>query len=172
MTRVLRVAAGVVLPLRHAVLRTGRSWADARYATDEDAESAHFAALALALAVTDADVPGAGGIVDELPQSATLLAVGSILPESPSWGERRDAVFRVRGMATRADSRSGGFGGRVLTSLMSHARDSDAGLVWLTARMNAVAFYARHGFDPHGDPGIVPGLGPHQTMTWEIDTSS
>jgi ribosomal protein S18 acetylase RimI-like enzyme len=97
-------------------------------------------------------------------QDATLLAVGSILLESPPWDPQDDRAWRVRGMATRPSTRSSGFGGQVLVTLVAHAESNSASFVWCTARIGAVSFYERHGFTARGAAGRLPGLGEHQTM--------
>ncbi len=157
--RVLRVTSDVVLPLRHAVLRTGRPWADALYELDEHPLSAHFAAFSIAS--------------DE----AVVLAAGSVLPEVPDWkadwpeGRQEDEAlaWRVRGMATRRDLRGSGLGSRVLASLLAHVRSNGGGLVWCTARLGALSLYERAGFAPRGEPGLIAGIGAHQTMWTELD---
>jgi GNAT superfamily N-acetyltransferase len=153
------VTTDVVLPLRHAVLRTGRPWSDAFYPADEDPLTAHFAAI------------------EDSPGGRQVLCVGSILPEAPSWQATFDGsagsdiggfAWRVRGMATRADARSRGLGSQVLTGLLDHARsetESDPdGLIWFTARVPAIAFYERHGFTGRGEVDLAHPLGPHLTM--------
>ena len=150
-----------MLPLRHAVLRTGRAWADAFYEADDDPSSAHFAAFAI--------TP---------PDEAAVLAVGSVLPESPDWfdgdqsaGDQSQAgepAWRVRGMATRSDQRGSGIGGLVLGALLDHVKTEGGGLVWCTARLGALTFYGRAGFVTRGDPRHVDGIGPHQTMWREV----
>jgi GNAT superfamily N-acetyltransferase len=163
--RLLRVEPDVVLPLRHAVLRTGRPWADALYELDEHPLSAHFAAF-----------PGAPA------GEAVVLAVGSVLPERPDWetdslaGRQEDEgpalrarAWRVRGMATRPDLRGSGLGSRVLTSLLAHVRTNGGGLVWCTARLGALSLYERAGFAARGEPGLIAGIGAHQTMWTQVD---
>jgi GNAT superfamily N-acetyltransferase len=162
-----QVTADVIRPLRHAVLRPGKPWASAFYPHDEDPLSGHFA------------------VMSHGPAGRQLLAVGSILPDAPSWpnpsGQGSDEgaagsdvtgfAWRIRGMAARFDMRSKGLGGLVLTGLISHAQSRPEsqpdGLLWFTARIQAVAFYERFGFVTRGGIGRVPGLGPHITM-WRL----
>jgi GNAT superfamily N-acetyltransferase len=167
-SRVLRVEPDVVLPLRHAVLRTGRPWADALYELDEHPLSAHFAAFPRA-------GPGAapGAAQGAASGEAIVLAAGSVLPEAPDWEadwlEDEGLAWRVRGMATRRDLRGSGLGSRVLTSLLAHVRTSGGGLVWCTARLGALSLYERAGFAARGEPGLIAGLGAHQTMWTQVD---
>jgi GNAT superfamily N-acetyltransferase len=163
-----------VLPLRHAVLRTGRPWADAHYLQDDEPSSAHFAAFG-ALETLGAGTLGAGTLgADDAHELGAVLGVGSVLPEPPEWREPlSDATnahcWRVRGMATRQDLRGSGLGSRILASLLDHAKTEGGGLVWCTARIGASTFYERAGFIARGGIAHVPGIGPHRTMWLEID---
>jgi predicted GNAT family N-acyltransferase len=141
-----RVGAAVVRPLRHAVLRTGRSWAESLYPADDDPMSAHFA----------------------VQDGSTVLAVGSVLPESPDWHVGDSFTWRVRGMATRQGLRGSGLGGQVLEGLLSYVTEQGGGLVWMTARIPAVPFYERYGFVSRGARKQLPGIGPHLTMFKQV----
>jgi predicted GNAT family N-acyltransferase len=142
----VKVPAEIVLPLRHAVLRTGRSWSDAIYAGDDDRRSAHFAVMV----------------------GAMVLAVGSVLPETPAWAIGATGAWRVRGMATRCDSRGSGLGSKVLGRLVSHVGEHEGGLLWCTARVKAVGLYERFGFVTRGAVHAIPGIGEHVTMWTEV----
>jgi GNAT superfamily N-acetyltransferase len=159
---VRRVSADVVYPLRHAVLRTGRPWADVIYSADTDPLSAHFAAIS--------------------PDGSIVLAVGSVLPETPEWletaewlspgelegGDSSDTkrrAWRVRGMAVRADSRGSGLGAEILGRLFAHVTANGGGLVWCTARVAAISLYERAGLVARGDTEVLPGIGAHRVMS-------
>jgi GNAT superfamily N-acetyltransferase len=64
-------------------------------------------------------------------------------PDLPAW--------HLRQMATRPERRGEGWGGRVTSVLLEHARRDGAALVWCNARAEAVPFYARQGFEPYGE---------------------
>jgi GNAT superfamily N-acetyltransferase len=139
------------------VLRTGRPWADTIYAADTDPASAHFAAFS--------------------PDGSTVLAVGSVLPETPEWldlADNRDSTdsqddlgrsWRVRGMAVRADSRGSGLGSEILERLLAHVSANGGGLVWCTARLAAMSLYERAGLVSRGGVEVLPGIGAHQVMS-------
>jgi ribosomal protein S18 acetylase RimI-like enzyme len=145
----VKVPAEIVLPLRHAVLRTGRPWANAIYPGDDDPRSAHFAVM----------------------DGTTLLAVGSVLPETPDWAIGAicaTGAWRVRGMATRRDSRGSGLGSKVVERLVSHVGEHEGGLLWCSARVQAVGLYEKFGFVTRGARYMVRGLGDHATMWTEV----
>jgi GNAT superfamily N-acetyltransferase len=167
---VARVDAGVVLPLRHAVLRTGRPWTEALFPGDDDPLTAHFAAIA-------SSSPGRGpGAHDgerheedgSVLAIGSVLAVGSVLAETPPHERATPDAWRVRGMAVRAESRGRGLGSRLLEHLLAHARRQRAGSVWCRARLPAVGLYERFGFVADGAPERVPGIGRHVTMYLQI----
>jgi predicted GNAT family N-acyltransferase len=130
------------------VLRTGRPWADAIYPGDDDPRSAHIAVM----------------------DGATLLAVGSVLPETPDWAIGATRAWRVRGMATRRDVRGSGLGSKVLGRLVSYVGEHEGGLLWCSARVQAVGLYEKFGFVTRGARYVVRGLGEHATMWTEVGT--
>lgn len=85
------------------------------------------------------------------------LATGRVVPLA---GGGRGKLGR---MAVRADRRGQGLGSRVLEALLAQARQRGMTEVMLHAQASAVGFYARHGFEPQGEPFQEAGL-PHQTM--------
>ncbi|HEY1328614.1 MAG TPA: GNAT family N-acetyltransferase [Casimicrobiaceae bacterium] len=66
-------------------------------------------------------------------------------------------------MAVVAPWRGRGVGGALLTRLMEIARARGDARVLLNAQVQAMPFYARHGFAPQGPPFDEAGI-PHQTM--------
>jgi predicted GNAT family N-acyltransferase len=66
-------------------------------------------------------------------------------------------------MAVVAPWRGRGVGDALLTRLMEIARARGDARVLLNAQVQAMPFYARHGFAPQGPPFDEAGI-PHQTM--------
>lgn len=94
------------------------------------------------------------------------LAVASVLLQGPE-GETA-GWWRVRGMATIADQRSRGLGGRLLEVLLAHVAEHGGGRVWCTVRTGAITFYARYGFEIVSEVFELPGIGPHVRMETEV----
>lgn len=142
-----RVDVCEVRPLRQLVLRPGRPPGESVYDGDEHPRAAHVAA--------------------RLGPAGEIVAVGSLLLEAPAWpvgADRAARCRRIRGMATRPDMRSRGIGSAVLAELLRLAADDGAALVWCNARVDAVPFYRRAGFDVVGDRFELPHIGPHHAM--------
>lgn len=129
--------------LRRRVLRTG-TVSDA-VVWDGDAEPTTF----------HLGVRGADG---------ALIAIST-------WLERRypdrpaDAAFQLRGMATDPARRRSGVGATLLHAGLDRCADAGATLVWARARVDAMAFYVRHGFEPIGATytDLTTGL-PHRDV--------
>ena len=67
-------------------------------------------------------------------------------------------------MATEADVRGAGFGAALVAACVEHVAASGGGELWCNARMGAVGFYRRMGFDVVSDEFEIPGIGPHVVM--------
>lgn len=136
-----RIAAlAEILPLRHAVLRPGRPLAAAAFAGDDSPEAVHVGAF--------------------LPSGA-VVGCASLLVEPLEGRPAR----RLRGMATRADLRRRGVGRRVLALAEACAwTGAEPPLLWCHARLEAVPFYRRHGWEVVAPPFDIPAVGPHHTM--------
>jgi len=148
------VPAWTTWPLRQEVLRPGRAVRDCIYPGEDDPRAAHGAALQRSAQQRSAR-PGA---------DFTVLAVGVVLPEAPSWEPDCDDGWRLRGMATRPGSRRQGLGGWVLGLLIGQVAARGGGLLWCNARTPALGLYERTGFVTRGDVFELPEIGPHQVM--------
>jgi GNAT superfamily N-acetyltransferase len=137
-----QLTAEQVLPLRAAVLRAGQPVATARLPKD--------------------DVAGHFGLYD----GERLVSVGTIHADacdSPYADEamKRPECWRLRGMATDAEYRGRGCGVQVLRACLDYAWARGAPLVWANARIGAMNFYLRNGFEQLGEEYEIPGIGPH-----------
>ena len=72
--------------------------------------------------------------------------------------------WRIRGTATEPDVRGAGYGAALVAACVEHAAASGGGELWCNARMGAVGFYRRLGFDVVSDEFDIPGIGPHVVM--------
>lgn len=138
------VTAVEVRPLRRAVLRPHQEPEDCVYPLDDLPATGHFGAF----------VEGA------------LVGVASIFQEARE-GEDPGA-WRIRGMATLPQVRGDGWGAKLLTACLDHARESGGSHVWCNARSTAAGFYRKQGFREDGPEFDLPGLGPHYVMVVEL----
>lgn len=64
-------------------------------------------------------------------------------------------------MATDPARRGAGFGAALLAGCVEHAGGAE---LWCNARLEAVDFYRRAGFDVVSEPFDIAGIGPHVVM--------
>jgi GNAT superfamily N-acetyltransferase len=130
-----------IVALRHRELRPGFPASAAHFEHDEAATTRHLGAFH--------------------PDSGEVLGCASFVA-SP-WEGR--AAFRLRGMATRADWLRRGIGTRVLRLGETILRtETDATVLWCHARLVAVPFYVRLGWEIVSEVFDIPTVGPHHRM--------
>lgn len=112
------------------------------------------------------DVPGsfhAGAF-----EHGALVSVATVyaepMPAAPGPGLDPSNAFRLRGMATKAHLQGRGYGRAVLERCIEHVRESGAEILWCNARVGALGFYRRLGFETVGDEFEIEGIGPHYVM--------
>ena len=64
-------------------------------------------------------------------------------------------------MATLPDVRGRGFATAVLDASVDHVAGEGGGELWCNARVPALGFYRRSGFEVEGDEFEIDGIGPH-----------
>ena len=134
------ISTDEVRPLRHRVLRPGQAFEETLYPGDDLADTVHLGAF-------DGD---------------RLVGIASLYRESRPGGP--DGGWRLRGMATDAGVRGAGFGAALLAGCIEHVAAAGGTELWCNARMAAVGFYRRAGFDVVSEEFDVPGIGPHVVM--------
>ncbi len=135
-----QVSTEEIRPLRHRILRPGQGFAETLYPGDELAETVHL-----------------GAFEDE-----RLVGIASLYREDRAGGP--PGGWRLRGMATDADVRGTGFGTALLARCVEHVVASDGSELWCNARLSAVGFYGRAGFEVLSEEFDVPGIGAHVVM--------
>ena len=138
---VRQITAAETVSLRHAVLRPGRAVETALFAGDDLPTTRHFGAF----------------------REGQLLCVASLfdaeLPEEP-----RMSAIQLRGMATAAEAQRTGIGRTLVLGCAEFAREKGAQLLWCNARVYAVGFYRKLGFQIVSEEFHIPDVGPHFRM--------
>ena len=110
---------------------------------------------------------------DDLPTTFHLGGtIDGELVTISSWMQRRYPDFpdrrghQLRGMATLPEARGSGVSARVLDEGLRRCAVAGSTVVWARARVPALTFYERHGFETRGDEYIdlTTGL-PHRDIT-------
>lgn len=139
-----RVSAAETYPLRHRVLHPELDPDGVGLPGDDRPGAGHFAAY------------GADG---------RLVGVVTVTPEAPGWDPGAADAWRLRGMATAPEVRGEGVGVLLVERAREHVRDDGARILWCSARLAAVGFYQRLGFQTLGQVWDEPVIGPHIAMT-------
>lgn len=139
--KVLFIQAEGTHPLRLMVLRPGGTLADCQWPIDTVSEAFH-------LAVDDGDA---------------RICVASFQP-APHPTLLANAPWQLRGMATHPEHRGRGAGRLLVEYALQLLRERGADLLWCNARIVAVPFYTRLGFQVQGPAFNIPGIGPHHVM--------
>jgi GNAT superfamily N-acetyltransferase len=143
------ITAAETLPLRQAVLRPDRPVAAAQFPGDDAPTTKHFGAF----------------------RDGRLLGIASLfraeMPEQPGLG-----AFQLRGMATAPEVRGQGFGRALILMCLAFARDHRAQFFWFNARIGAVGFYRKLGFEVIGEEFEIPDVGPHFRMALSLEEVS
>lgn len=73
--------------------------------------------------------------------------------------------IQLRGMAVAPGHQGRGIGAALVREAQRRARESGRGL-WCNARVSAVGFYQKMGWQIDGDRFDIPDVGPHYVMRW------
>jgi len=138
------ISAEETRPLRHRFLRPSQAFDDTAYPGDHDAGTVHLGAF----------------------DGERLVGIASLYREDRAGGP--SPGWRLRGMATDADVRGAGFGAELLIAGVAHVATTGGGELWCNARVAAVGFYRRAGFEVVSEEFEVPGIGLHVVMADEV----
>ena len=131
-----------VIDLRHRILRAGLSRDTAIFPGDELPSNYHFGAFL------------------DAPDSPALCCATFHLN---SWKDQ--PAWQLRGMATDPAWTSRGLGTAVLDlAIRSITASSPANRFWCNARLTAVPFYQKVGWEIASDRFEIPSAGPHHQM--------
>lgn len=130
-----------ILPLRHRVLRPGVAMEVAEFPGDMDDSTLHFAAL----------------------QDDKVLSCLSVY--ASKWQD--EDAFQLRGMATDASHQRCGIGGKLLQYAVSHV--PSVKYIWCNARVEAIGFYRKFGWNVKSDEFDIEGVGPHVRMCCSLE---
>lgn len=142
MVSVVAVDAAATHPLRRSVLRDGTA-SDAVEFDGDDLDTTFHLGVRLD---------------DELVAISTWMQ--RRYPDLPE-----HVGFQLRGMATDPARRGGGIGGSLLAAGVTRCRELGGGVIWARARVPAIGFYQRHGFETRGAEyvDLTTGL-PHRDI--------
>ena len=96
-----------------------------------------------------------------------LISTGSFFPQQhPHFSQ--GIQYRLRAMATKSGHHGMGSGRALLEYGLRILRQRNTELLWCDARLGAVGFYERLGFQLRDEIYQVPQIGPHKLMWFEF----
>jgi GNAT superfamily N-acetyltransferase len=130
-----------ILALRHRILREGLPLEAANFAGDRDETTLHVGAF-----------------------DASNVTLGCASMMLNAW--EGEPAWQLRGMATDTSLQSLGVGKAVLDYLteLALARPRHVRLFWCNARVPALRFYTRQGWQVMSDEFDIPTAGPHRKL--------
>ena len=131
----------VVLPLRSKMLRNGNDLETCILPTDSIEGVFH-----LAYYVDDKEV----------------ASVATFFPQQMD--SKEGAAYQLRGMATDRTFFGKSYGAALLKYAVSYIKNAKAEYIWCNARISAVDFYRKQGFQIVSDEFEIAGIGPHYIM--------
>jgi len=138
-----RVGAEEIRPFRHRILRPSQAFEETVYPGDDVSDTVHLGAF----------------------DGERMVGIASLYREDRAGGP--SGGWRLRGMATDHDARGAGFGAALLGACIQHAATGGGAELWCNARLSAVGFYRRAGFQVLSEEFDVAGIGPHVVMARE-----
>ena len=144
--KVLRVHPKDTIALRHQMLRPGKPVESCVFVGDDDEQTFHL-----------------GAFVD-----SKLVSVASFYFEKhpkllPPY------QYRLRGMATLPEHQRSGLSSELLKMAFPIIKQNLATMLWCNARLTAVGFYEKVGFEKIGEVFSIADIGEHILMTKKID---
>lgn len=140
MLRIDSVEASEILEIRLAVLRKGMRIEDCHFEGDNDSSTCHLVA------------------------KDHSKAVGCCSLMKKDWSEYENLSYQLRGMAVLEPHQGRGVGAELLKAAESVVRDKNVELIWFNARIGAVNFYQKFGYEIVSDEFEISGVGPHVKM--------
>ena len=139
MARISKISPQETYPLRKEVLRRGTTLSH-EMAGDLDASTLHLGLF----------------VSDELVSIASFMAA--------SHEDLEGIQYQLRGMATAPGHRGKGYGRLLVLEAEKLMQKRGVELLWCNARLVALDFYAKLGYQSMGEMFDVPQIGPHYAM--------
>lgn len=147
MTLARRCDLDEIIGLRHRVLRPGLSIDTARFAEDNLMSTLHY------------------GFFHQSELCVCLTLLTSTLDGREAW--------QLRGMATDSGVQGLGFGSKLINFAVNDAlQEGFSNIFWCNARLAAVPFYKKNGWEVISPLFEVPIFGPHHKMKFISKESS
>ena len=139
------ISAIETYPLRHLVLRAGKPIETCAFDGDHLASTLHFGCF-------DGD---------------NLIGVVSVFDNNSAAFSAQNQ-FQLRGMAVLDDYQKKGIGRLLVHFAEDYIKTQNSNLIWFNARIIAVAFYEKLGYQKIGNSFDIGDIGAHFVMFKEV----
>lgn len=141
MTIIKKITATETYSVRLPVLRKGKPIESCHFEGDDLETTQHFG----------------------LYLSQELVGIISLFKKNnPSFLEKNQ--YQIRGMAVLENHRKKDFGKALIVHSEEESNNQDVDLIWFNARMEAIGFYEKMGYQIKGIPFEIPDVGEHIVM--------
>lgn len=141
MKTIRQIEAHETLIVRHPVLRPGKDISTCHFDGDDAPENRHFG----------------------LYQDLQLVGVVTLFKESSACFQPENQ-FRIRGMAVLHEYQKKGYGEALVRHVESVVATSGNAIIWFNARIIAVGFYEKLGYEKIGNLFDIGDIGAHYVM--------
>ena len=145
LVEIKRVGSDLIRPLRHSELRKGQDFTTTCYDKDNENETIHIACLS----------------------QNNVISCATFYPEF-THKLKTENPYRLRGMATATDFTRRGHGTMLMKKAFKLLQKKDVDIIWCNARLGALNFYKKLGFEVLGDIFNIKDIGPHYYMFKKI----
>jgi len=144
MRNIREINAEVTIPVRHAVLRVGKPVSSCVFEGDNLPSTKHFGVF----------------------ENQKLVGVITVLEKTNAFFLSKKQ-FQIRGMAVLSEFQYQGYGFDLMQIAEKYIQDQQGNIIWLNARLSAVAFYEKLSYQIIGDSFEILGIGTHFVMLKE-----
>ncbi len=141
MIQIRKIAAAETYPLRHAILRQNEPIEKCVYPFDTDDSTLHFGLF----------------------ENQSLIGVISVFETKKELFVDRKQ-FQIRGMAVLENHQKKGYGAALVQHAMTYLQKEQEFLIWFNARIIALGFYEKLGFEKIGTEFEIVPIGMHYIM--------
>ena len=145
MKYIKEITAEETYPVRHPVLRAGKPIESCRFDGDDLKSTKHFGIF------IDGKL---SGVVSLLEKVNPLFATNN--------------QFQLRGMGVVEEQRRNGYGEDLVNHCEDYIRNKGGALIWFNARIIAMPFYKKLGYESIGDAFDLADVGTHYVMSKTI----
>ncbi|WP_438969234.1 GNAT family N-acetyltransferase [Nonlabens sp.] len=147
MIEIQSITARETLPVRHKILRKGRSLKDCHFAGDELGTTFHLGAF----------------------EKEKVVGVATFLMNKDTQLESIEDIklhycYQLRGMAVLETAQGKGVGKKLITRAEKLLKERFIKALWFNARILAVPFYEKMGYQIASDIFEIPSVGDHYKM--------